>query len=916
MSEKQTNIVEDVAERLANEGHGLQAIVSNPLSLNEIGTTLTQDQKFFILKRLGFEGLVETNDIPPTATYIIEKVEGVSVDESKTILEKALIDHDADVNIPTRDYDLWETLVKLGNNKNCPTVVENLDAALNEKKVNEIVDVTYQQHFDSDSSVAELGNYAKDYHEIVDWNLQVRLEAAIITFYSPYPEVRSVTEPFDDPTIACETVRVYILGIIWTSIGAVIDQFFAERRPSIALSSSVVQIFLFPCGTLLSKILPKWKFKIWKFSFDLNPGPWTRKEQLLATLFYSVTGGGTSYASNNIHVQKMAMFYNNDWADFGYQVLLILSTNFMGFGLAGIVRPFAVYPAQSVWPTILPTLAVNKTLLQREKKEVVHGWKISSFNFFFLAFAGSFVYFWFPDYIFQALSTFNWISWIKPDNLNLNNIVGSNTGLGLNPIPSFDWNVISWNAPLALPFFNQVNTYIGMVISFFTIIGLWYSNYKWTKFIPINTNSLYTNKGTPYRVLRIIDSNSLFDQAKYDEYGPPFYSAANLVVYGTFFAIYPFGFLYETMLYWKPISKAIKHIASLAINFKSKVSSYDGFEDPFSRHMKKYKEVPQWVFLIILIISIIFAILCVKVYPAETPVWTIFFAVALNFVFLIPITAVQSRTGFSFSLNVLAELIIGYAIPGNGLALNFVKSLGVNTDLQAENYISNQKQAHYLKIPPRALFRTQILSVLIASFIQLGIMNFQMNGGIKDYCSTTNKQKFSCPGVTTFYNASISWGVIGPKKMFNGLYPILPYTFLIGFLLVFPCILFKWYAPKKLSKYFQPTVVMGGMLGFAPYNLSFYTGGLYASWVFMLYIKKKYESWWSKYNYILGAGLSAGVAFSSIIIFFAVNYKGVNIDWRGNNVSYGGYEGAPTSGLNATLDAPDGYFGPRIGHFP
>lgn len=134
----------------------------------------------------------------------------------------------------------------------------------------------------------------------------------------------------------------------------------------------------------------------------------------------------------------------------------------------------------------------------------------------------------------------------------------------------------------------------------------------------------------------------------------------------------------------------------------------EGFNDPHSRMMLLYKEVPEWAYTVALVISIVFAIVFaivwVKVYPAETPVWGIFFAVAMNFVFLIPITILSARTGVSFALNVLVELIVGYAIPGNGLALNFIKALGTNIDSQAENYISNLKWGQYAKLAPRAMF--------------------------------------------------------------------------------------------------------------------------------------------------------------------------------------------------------------------
>lgn len=758
----------------------------------------------------------------------------------------------------------------------------------------------------------------KDYdtHSIVDWDLQVRLEAVLIAYHSPYPQVRAVTDPYDDPTIPVETIRVYILGIIWTAIGAVINQFFSDRLPSISLDPAVVQVFLYPCGILLEYILPKKKIKIWRYTIDLNPGPWNYKEQMLATVFYSVSCPiGTSYVSSNITVQKMEMFYNNKWVDFGYQVLLILSNNFLGFGFAGIFRRFAVYPPEAIWPSVLPTLALNRALMVPEKKEIINGWRISKYNFFFITFAASFVYFWIPTYLFAALSTFNWMTWIKPYNFNLAAITGTNFGLGLNPIPTFDWNVINTNSPLVLPFFTQINNYIGVLIGFIAIVGVYWSNYKWTGFLPINSNAVFTNTGEPYAVTEVVDGNSLLDNEKYQQYSPPFYTAGNLVVYGAFFAIYPFSIVYEIGSRYKQTWKALKSVYSSVRDFKR--GAYEGFDDPHSKMMTAYKEVPDWPFFVVLVISLVLAIICVKIYPAETPVWGLFFALGINFVFLIPITAIYSRTGIGFGLNVLVELIVGYAIPGNGLALNFIKAFGYNIDGQAQTYITDQKMAHYAKIPPRALFRVQILGVFIASFVQLGILNFVLTN-IDNYCDPHNKQKFTCAGSRTFYSASILWGVIGPKKVFNGLYPILQYCFLIGFLIAIPAVVFKFYAPRKYTKSFEPSVVILGVMSFAPTNLTYYTGGLYASIAFMYYVKTRYEAWWQKYNYLLSAALTAGVAFSAIIIFFAVQYHDKSINWWGNIVPYEGIDGGygQQSRLNVTELAPDGYFGPRIGNFP
>jgi hypothetical protein len=104
-----------------------------------------------------------------------------------------------------------------------------------------------------------------------------------------------------------------------------------------------------------------------------------------------------------------------------------------------------------VWPASLVTIALNDAF-HTEKNVPVPGplkrfFTISRLKFFSYAFMAMFIWFWFPDYLFQALSIFNWMSWIAPNNLNLNTVVGFNNGLGLNPLPTFDWNILLWDDP-------------------------------------------------------------------------------------------------------------------------------------------------------------------------------------------------------------------------------------------------------------------------------------------------------------------------------------------------------------------------------------------------------------------------------------------------------------------------------------
>lgn len=69
-------------------------------------------------------------------------------------------------------------------------------------------------------------------------------------------------------------------------------------------------------------------------------------------------------------------------------------------------------------------------------------WKMSRYAFFTIAGTVSFCWYWFPDFIFPALSTFNFPCWIAPKDKVVNQLFGMTSGMGLLPI-TFDCMLIS-----------------------------------------------------------------------------------------------------------------------------------------------------------------------------------------------------------------------------------------------------------------------------------------------------------------------------------------------------------------------------------------------------------------------------------------------------------------------------------------
>ena len=62
----------------------------------------------------------------------------------------------------------------------------------------------------------------------------------------------------------------------------------------------------------------------------------------------------------------------------------------------------------------------------------------------------------------------SWITWISPNNIALDAITGMYGGMGLNPWPTFDWNVASTAfVPLTLPTFTVVNVFFSQLLATF-----------------------------------------------------------------------------------------------------------------------------------------------------------------------------------------------------------------------------------------------------------------------------------------------------------------------------------------------------------------------------------------------------------------------------------------------------------------
>lgn len=135
-------------------------------------------------------------------------------------------------------------------------------------------------------------------------------------------------------------------------------------------------------------------------------------------------------------IVEQTKFYKQDLS-ISYQILLTISTQVIGYALAGLTRRFLVRPSGMIWPAILVSTGMFSTLHKAENKPA-NGWIISRFRFFLYVFLGSVAFYFLPGLLFPALGWFSVITWFAPKNVVVANFVSISFFSSSRFLPNLD----------------------------------------------------------------------------------------------------------------------------------------------------------------------------------------------------------------------------------------------------------------------------------------------------------------------------------------------------------------------------------------------------------------------------------------------------------------------------------------------
>ncbi|VAI48250.1 unnamed protein product [Triticum turgidum subsp. durum] len=310
--------------------------------------------------------------------------------------------------------------------------------------------------------------------------------------------------------------------------------------------------------------------------------------------------------------------------------------------------------------------------------------------------------------------------------------------------------------------------------------------------------------------------------------------------------------------------------------------------DIHTKLMRKYDDIPAWWFYSLTVLSMtVSLILCTVLKDqVQLPWWGLLFACGMAFVFTLPISIITATTNQTPGLNVITEYAMGLIMPGYPIANVCFKVYGYMSMSQAVAFLSDFKLGHYMKIPPRSMFIVQFAGTLVAGTVNLSVA-WWLLGSVENICQDQllpPDSPWTCPGDRVFFDASVIWGLVGPKRIFgpHGNYEAVNWFFLIG--AAGPVIVYifhRIFPSQRWILMINLPVLIGATANMPPATAVNYNSWLLIGTIFNFFVFRYRKKWWQRYNYILSAALDAGVAFMAVLLYFTLTMENRTVNWWG-----------------------------------
>ncbi|PYI14313.1 OPT superfamily oligopeptide transporter [Aspergillus japonicus CBS 114.51] len=707
-------------------------------------------------------------------------------------------------------------------------------------------------------------------------------------------EVRQLVSLTDDPTLPTITFRYFVLCIIFVCPGAFLSMMSHFRTREAPYSVFFVQIACHYAGHFLARVLPAWEVRLpfTRWSFNLNPAPWSIKEHVLVTL---TAASGATYNLGYTPIAMAELFYG-ERVNAGVAIFFMFAIVWIGYAFAALVRQVLLYDPMFIWPQALMQTTLFESFRKQDRSSPLARRQM---KIFFFSLLGMTLWQFLPEYVFPFTSSLAFLCWVAPRNPVANFIGSGIGGMGFLNL-SLDWSNINWNGSsiLLTPWWTQVVLFAAFVFNCWVLLpAAKWGNLGSFKY-GLMSNSLMMANGTTYPTLKVVTSDYNLNETAYEQYGPMYMGLQN--AWATFFDyakitaavtwILTFGWtqVYTNVKKFIASRKKVSETPNQGLNWQ--------YHDRLNVLQRAYKEVPLWWYVALFMAGFVALIVILACGYLWIPIWTLFVGLSTAGVLVLPFGFLYAISNYQIAAGSFNELVYGYMVETKAGAghrhpcgPSVYGSIAGDAWYRAQYMLQDQKIGHYMHIPPKTVFFSQVFGTILGIPINYAVIRWVLDTK-GDYLSgekTDPLGQWSGQSLKSSNTLGVQYAVLGPSRLFKEaeMRP-LPWAFLVG--AVLPPILYIAHRllPKSLRiDLWNVSIFFSGMAVFYGNLSTGYTSAFIGGYVVMYWAYRHRFEVWKRYSYMIAAAFDAGFNLNMLLIFlFFGSGKRVSMpNWWGNN---------------------------------
>ncbi|KAI2638773.1 OPT superfamily oligopeptide transporter [Hypomontagnella submonticulosa] len=695
------------------------------------------------------------------------------------------------------------------------------------------------------------------------------------------PEVRRVVSLHDDTSLPTLTFRYFLLSVIFVIPGAFLSAMNYFRTTYAPYSVFFVQIAANYVGLWLARILPSRELRVpfTGWTFNLNPGPWSVKEHVLVTIT------AASGATGNLAITPIALgeLYFNRLVHPAAAIFLMWSIDATGYAFAAIARQVLLYEPAYPWFQALCQTALFETQSRQNKNPTPTARK--QMRVFWWVLLGITLWQFLPEYAFPMLNSMAFLCWVAPHN-PIANFIGSGLGgMGFLNL-TFDWaNISNYNAgvPLFLsPWWSQVVLFCSFVMSCWVLLPA----AKWGGLggYPhcLMTNRACTADGDKYPVTSLVTPQNTFNQTAYEEYGTLHLGVHYL--WSIFFDYASYVSAYSWIAFF-----GAGQIRQAFNKFRARRNN------PAQGINHQWYEVPLWWYFVLFLASFVSIMTMAALDIIFIPWWTYLVALATGAAVVVPLGWLYAVSNFQLPIGTFNELLYGTMVQNlssnrSPIGASVYGSIAGDAWYRAQYMLQDQKIGHYMHVPQRAVFFSQVFGIILGTPINYAAMRWiidtkhdYLTGAVDDPAHIWTAQT-----LTSSLTMGVQYVLLGPTILFQQeQFRPLPYAFLFG--AVCPAVIYLLHRLFPHAKFhlWNTTIFFSGASIFYGNVSTGYFSRFIGGFVVMYWAYRYRYQLWAKYNFILAAAFDAGFNLNMLLIFLIFGSARVigMPNWWGNDAA-------------------------------